>query len=1147
MVSKIKKITLLVCLLLFFIPMTVHASETEDIVIIYTNDVHTHVDNEGLRYSKIAAFKDTFTNVLLLDAGDHIQGTAYGSMDKGETIVKLMNAAGYDAATLGNHEFDYGMSGCEAVRAWANYPYLSCNFYHEENGVTGETVLDSYKVFEMNGVKIAVIGITTPESFKSSTPAYFQDQHGNYIYGIAGGEDGTALYASVQKTIDAAKKEAEYVIALGHLGDDISSAPWRSEDVIANTTGLDAFIDGHSHSTVPMKMVSDKNGETVILTQTGEYLDAVGKMTISGTEIKTELMSAADLEGITPDPETKAIEDNWIQELENQLGQQIGTFEVTFNNYDTTGARLVRKQETNSGDFSADALYYLFDHMNMDVDVAIMNGGGIRNKALTGNVSYKSCKEIHTFGNIACLQTVTGQQILDALEWGARSVGLEDGEEGCFLQVSGITYKIDITIPSTVQKDAKGVWTGGPTGAYRVHDVKVYNRENGTWDALNLSGKYKLAGYNYILRNLGDGFAMFDGAVNVLDYVMEDYLVLANYVQAFEDGVVKADNSPLAKKYNGFAVDYSTVNGSGRIINEKQIQYYPIWIGGSQISEVNHSGEGWNYDADTNTLFLNQYTYEGIGYKNAGIYTDKNLNLVLTGENSIKCSKFYGICVKQATLTISGEGSLNVEGSDYGIYTSGWNIGALTIKDHVKVHAVSGDVASGSSYGIRADGAFLIKDDVEVTAKGGYAPQRSCGIYAYTTLDICDRATVTALGGSGTDTSTEVDSYGIRTTNMTVSGGNLTATAGMAKYASCGIYTQTLKISGGVVTSKGNATLQGPSIGIQAIKSLECSDCQVEAVGGDASASNDSSCGIQSGGSIVVSSGTIQAKTGMGGYMRGIQAGTMDVTGGTISAIVSDVKGDEYTSDYSIGIQLSDKLHVTGGTIIAEGNHAVDYSYGIQSAGGVTISGGTISATSGNAKRSFGMWIFGQMDMTGGNLTVDAGKSTADNGLRAGVYVMNGSMSVVYEKTTRTVLDQSSIRVQSDGPIYAESGISIDEKLDMEDKIIKTVDLSGTTFYTIMETNGTTVAEQVLIKDLSNVENEPADGMFTPTPGDTETPSITPTPGDTGTSSTTGPSGTTGNNSPKTADNNNLYLWIMMLVVSGMFVVGMKKKNGYAK
>ena len=586
-----KLLTMLFTTVLLFsiIGTTVMADQkSDDIVVLYTNDVHTYIDGT-ISYDVIAAIKaeleTQYNNVLLVDAGDHIQGTAYGSMDKGETIIKLMNAANYDLATLGNHEFDYGMFGCMQVIDWAEFPYTSCNFYNEAAGVRGEDVLDSYVAFECGDEKIAFIGITTPESFTKSTPAYFQNENGEYIYGIAGGEDGAALYADVQTAIDAAKADgATKVIALGHLGDDPASQPWTSEETIANVSGLDAFIDGHSHSTVEGTEVADKDGNAVLLTQTGEYFGRIGMMVIDAETgaITTDFIESEkilDKDGETvigynlvsdlytgteviSDADVKAIKDAWMEEIDTQLGTVIGSTALTFDNYDGE-TRLVRSQETNTGDFAADALYYLFDNMGMDVDVAIMNGGGVRNKAITGDISYKVCKDIHTFGNVACLQTVTGQQILDALEWGARSAGT--GEEcGGFLQVSGITYKIDVTTADTTQKDDKGVWTGGPT-EYRVHDVKVYNKETNTWDALDLTASYNLAGYNYTLRDLGDGFNMFDGAVNVLDYVMEDYMVLSNYVLGFEGGVVDATNSPLAAKYANFAVDYSTVNGSGRI------------------------------------------------------------------------------------------------------------------------------------------------------------------------------------------------------------------------------------------------------------------------------------------------------------------------------------------------------------------------------------------------------------------------------------------------------------------------------------------------------------------------------------------------------------------------------------------------------
>ncbi len=558
--SKIFSIILSVLLLICSTGISVFA-EGEEIVILYTNDIHTYIDKE-ITYSDVASLKASFENVLLVDAGDHIQGTAYGSMDKGETITKLMNETGYDLATLGNHEFDYGMAGCLTTIDRAKFPYVSCNFYHEENGVIGDTVLDAYKVFEICGFKIAIIGITTPETFTSSTPGYFQNEQGEFIYGIAGGADGKALYERVQSAIDKASLEADVVIALGHLGTDLSAGPWASEKVIENTSGLDAFIDGHSHSTIPMKEISDKDGNTVILTQTGEYLTAVGKMTITKDGIKTELLTAEDISDITPDENVKSIEDSWKNEINEKLGQVIGKTDVVFNNYDENGKRLVRSQSTNTGDFSADALYYLFDNMGMDVDVAVMNGGGVRNKAITGDISYLACKEIHTFGNVACLLTVTGQQLLDALEWGSRSVGV--AEEGSLLHPSGLTYKINTSIESTVQFDEKGIWTACPSGEYRVYDVKVYNKKTNTWDDLDLDKKYNLAGYNYTLRDLGGGFAMLDGAVNVLDYVMEDYMVLANYVKGFEN-TVSATNSPLAQKYENFNVDYSKVEGNGRI------------------------------------------------------------------------------------------------------------------------------------------------------------------------------------------------------------------------------------------------------------------------------------------------------------------------------------------------------------------------------------------------------------------------------------------------------------------------------------------------------------------------------------------------------------------------------------------------------
>ncbi len=700
--NRVACIFLCIILLINIIQPTIFAADTplsDDIVILYTNDVHSYIDGE-LSYDVIAEIKDDlqtkYKNVLLVDAGDHIQGTAYGSMDKGESVIKLMNAAHYDVATLGNHEFDYNMQGCMDAINWAEFAYVSCNFYHEENGIRGGNVLDSYRIFDCGDEKIAFVGITTPETFSKSSPSYFQDEDGNFIYGISGGDDGAELYADVQKAILDAKAEgATKVIALGHLGVDASSGSWTSEATIENVTGLHAFIDGHSHTVIKNQTVMDKGGNEVTLTQTGEYFDRIGIMIIDADtdsittdfieyDATNDQLDSDIYEGssLIADETVKAIKDTWMAEINDLLGQKIGSANVTFNNYDANGNRLVRSQETNTGDFAADALYYLFDDMGLDVDLAVMNGGGIRNQAITGDLTYKLCKDIHTFGNVACLQTVTGQQILDMLEWGARHAGAS--EDGSFLQVSGITYKVDTSIPDTTKADDLDVWVEGPS-TYRVFDVMVYDKKDNEWQLLDREAEYNLAGYNYTLRDLGGGFAMLNDAVNVLDYVMEDYMVLANYIEGFENGVVDAKNSPLLAKYPEMLIDYGSLHGSGRI----EVMAPSVWVGGTQITKENASdvfGDGTvSYHFATNTLTLNNYTYEGEGYRynvyedmdsddleycSAVIYSSGSLHIELLGNNILNNtfngtqSNHYGDGIfAENPLTIKGNGSITINGS----------------------------------------------------------------------------------------------------------------------------------------------------------------------------------------------------------------------------------------------------------------------------------------------------------------------------------------------------------------------------------------------------------------------------------------------------------------------------------------------------
>ena len=544
-----------------------------DVTILYTNDVHTYIDNKSPKptYAAIAALKksieDTGRDVLLVDAGDHIQGTAYGSMDDGATIIELMNEAGYDLATPGNHEFDYGMARAKAVLREADFPYVSCNWVDLR---TGFNVLPSVKFFFVGGRKIAFVGVTTPETFTKSTPAYFMnDAQTKYIYDILGGEDGQKLYDAVQKAIDKAEFwGADTIIGLGHLGVDPSSSPWTSEEVIAHTHGFTAFIDGHSHTVMANKQVTDASGKAVTLTQTGSYFKNIGKMTVGadGT-ITTELIDT--YEGL--DAAVAATASNWISAVDDMLGEEIAVGDQKFYiNDPATGKRRIRSGETNLGDFVADGIYTYFNEIEeLHCDVAIMNGGGIRTDVEAGPWSFKTCKTVSPFGNVACLMSVTGQQIQDALEFGARFAGAEGKENGGFLQVAGARYTIHPMIPNTVQTNDKNVWTGS-AATPRVSNVEIYDKTTGTYKPLDPNATYALAGMNYTLRNLGDGFAMFDGATLIKDYVSEDYLVMSSYAAMF--GGVDANglphlasaNSPLAD-YPGYLLNYEDPYGAGRI------------------------------------------------------------------------------------------------------------------------------------------------------------------------------------------------------------------------------------------------------------------------------------------------------------------------------------------------------------------------------------------------------------------------------------------------------------------------------------------------------------------------------------------------------------------------------------------------------
>ncbi len=563
--------------LFFILAVSAWAKSRGEVTILYTNDVHTYIANTvkdkdgnkvpGLSYGSIVALRDDLKaqgkQVALVDAGDHVQGTAYGAMDNGASIIKFMNAAKYDIATLGNHEFDYGAQRVFEIIKEAKYPYVACNFVKTADN---KPVTDAFKVLKFGKTKVAFVGIMTPETYTKSTPAYFMDEaRTKFIYKISAGDNGQELYDTVQKAIDAASKKADYVVAIGHLGDDPSSSPWTSVELISHTHGLDAFIDGHSHSTVPHKIVKDANGKDVVLSQTGCYFGAIGKMTLSDKEISSELVTSYE----RSDEAVSALVKEWAATVDKKLNEEIAISDVALyiNDPSNPKNRLIRKQETNLGDLVADAAYYYFNEVEqLKCDMAIGNGGGIRVDVPAGSYSYNSAKKVQPFGNVMCLVELTGQDVLDALEFGARKVG--SGENGGFLHVAGIKYTIDTSVPDTIKTTTEGLWATAPS-AYRVKDIQVYNKEKAAYEPLDLKKTYTMGGLNYTLRNMGDGFAMLANTKLVKDYVGEDYLMTSAYVKSFAKGAdgkphISTANSPLSA-YKNYLLDYENPNGAGRI------------------------------------------------------------------------------------------------------------------------------------------------------------------------------------------------------------------------------------------------------------------------------------------------------------------------------------------------------------------------------------------------------------------------------------------------------------------------------------------------------------------------------------------------------------------------------------------------------
>ena len=500
------------------------ASETQDdVVVLFTNDVHCRID-DYIGYAGVAAYRNELeaagNTVILVDAGDAVQGAPAGTLSDGEYIIGIMNEMDYDLAIPGNHEFDYGTDRFFELAAMAEYPYISVNFV---DVASGAPLLDGHYIIEANGVKIGFIGVSTPETITSSAPANFQNDEGEFIYGFMQTDrTGAALYEAVQKEADAVRAEgADYVVVIAHLGIDQSSSPWTSTELIENTCGIDVVLDGHSHSTLEQEKVKNLDGEEVLLCSTGTQLNGIGYCRIaSDGTVSTGLVT----DYAEKDADMQGYVDGIRAEMGEVLNVVVAVTEVDLIAEDTeTGVRVVRLGETNLGDLCADAYRWV-----TGAEIAVTNGGGVRANIPAGEITYEDIINVHPFGNELCMIETTGQDILDTLEMGAMAL---PAAEGAFLQVSGMTYEVDMNVPSPVVLDENGMLLK-IDGERRVKNVLV----NGV--PIDPEATYTLASHNYLIKDGGSGHTLFEDDPLLLDCVMLDNQVLITYITEGLGGVI---------------------------------------------------------------------------------------------------------------------------------------------------------------------------------------------------------------------------------------------------------------------------------------------------------------------------------------------------------------------------------------------------------------------------------------------------------------------------------------------------------------------------------------------------------------------------------------------------------------------------------
>lgn len=506
------------------------STPSQQIIVLYENDVHCGVDG----YANFAALKNEMKAahkyVTVVSNGDFVQGGSLGASSHGRSIINIMNAVGYDYVTLGNHEFDYGIPRQKELMEALDAQCLCCNF---KDLRTGKQIYEPYHIVSYGDFDVAYVGMSTPYTINSSTPTYFKDEKGNYVYSFCI-ED---FYEVVQNAVNSARAEgADFVVVLSHLGDeDEGEGGINSPSMIENTYGIDVVLDGHSHSVILDSIVKNKKGQNVTLTSTGTKFQYMGKLTI-GTDgkFKTELVPTESYN--KKDLSVLKVIDEIKEGYRKVAEQVIFTSDVKLAAFDDQANRLVRNQETNIGNFCADAYRTVFG-----TDIAFLGGGSIRADLPKGDVTFNDLYTMFPFENGTCKGECTGELLLDILEF---SVSIAPGEFGGFQQVSGLRFEYDSSIPSPVLYNANHDFDG-VKGARRVKKVEILNNKTGNYEPLVSDKTYTFAASSYVAIDHGDGFAMMNRCTNVQDLGILDTDIIQNFLENYKNNHVGTEYAGL--------------------------------------------------------------------------------------------------------------------------------------------------------------------------------------------------------------------------------------------------------------------------------------------------------------------------------------------------------------------------------------------------------------------------------------------------------------------------------------------------------------------------------------------------------------------------------------------------------------------------